>query len=78
MHNNFDIRFIVADNILALRKSKNLTQLEFAKMLSLGKTTICQWENGEKLPSAKSINRIIQIFELNSESLFKVDGIKKF
>ncbi|WP_054956487.1 helix-turn-helix domain-containing protein [Paenibacillus dakarensis] len=76
MPNNIDIRSIVAANVIALRKSKNLTQQEFGKLLSLGKTTISQWENASKLPNATSINKLIEMFDLNSETLFKVDGIR--
>ncbi|WP_211747942.1 helix-turn-helix transcriptional regulator [Paenibacillus sp. Marseille-Q4541] len=72
-----DIKVVVAANIKALRRTKNLSQVELGEMLSLGKTTVSQWESGQKLPSAKSINKLIKLFNLKSESLFKSDEINQ-
>lgn len=66
-----NVKEIFAKNILKLRKHKNLTQLELGEQLSLGKTTISQWESAQKLPNAGSIEKIAAFFNVPKSTLFE-------
>ena len=47
------------ERIKNIRLANGLTQLEFADVLKVTKTTICLWENNIKNPSPKSIKKIL-------------------
>ena len=53
---------IVANNIISLRKSKNLTQQDFAKVLNYSDKTISKWELGYAIPSVETLKQIADYF----------------
>ena len=53
---------IVAKNIIALRKSKNLTQQDFAKVLNYSDKTVSKWELGYAIPSVETLKQIADYF----------------
>ena len=53
---------IVAKNIIALRKSKGLTQQDFAKVLNYSDKTISKWELGYAIPSVETLKQIADYF----------------
>ena len=69
-----DVKTIFAKNILRLRNSKGLTQLELGEKLELGKTTISQWESAKKLPNAGSIEKIASFFNIPKSTLFEEES----
>ncbi|WII39156.1 LexA family protein [Paenibacillus thiaminolyticus] len=66
-----DVKIIFAKNILRLRNSRGLTQLQLGEELGLGKTTISQWESAKKLPNAGSIEKIAMYFNVPKSTLFE-------
>ena len=52
-----------------LRKGKNLTQAELAKLLDVNRSTVAQWERGENMPRAKMLIEIAKIFKCKVDVL---------
>lgn len=59
----------IANNILHLRKTNNLTQGELAKKLNYSDKTISKWERGESLPDISMLANIAKIFNVNVDYL---------
>jgi transcriptional regulator with XRE-family HTH domain len=53
----------------ALRKDKNMTQVELARRLGLTKGSISGYEKASKLPSVEVLVQLCQIFEVSSDYL---------
>ena len=53
------------DRIRALRKSKGMTQLEFANMLGMKQNTIATYEMGRAVPSDPTISNMVRAFNVN-------------
>lgn len=53
------------DRIRALRKTKGLTQLEFATELGMKQNTIATYEMGRAVPSDPTISNIVRAFNVN-------------
>ena len=52
---------ILATNLVALRKHKNLTQSELANKLQYSDKTISKWETGEIIPSLENLIKLCDI-----------------
>ena len=57
-----DLKEIIAFNITKLRKEKNLTQLEFAKLLNYSDKAISKWERAESIPDIAVLKQISDLF----------------
>lgn len=60
---------VLKDRILKIRKDNGLTQDAFAKKLNLSKNFVWMLENGERVPSDRTISDICREFEINDEWL---------
>lgn len=52
-----------------LRKSKNLTQVELAKMLGISNRTVSMWENGCSTPKLKTVVEIAEKLSSSKEEV---------
>jgi transcriptional regulator with XRE-family HTH domain len=52
-----------------LRKSKNYTVEEFAKEIDLKHISVNLIENGQRLPSAEKLEKIIEVLKLNNDTV---------
>ena len=66
-----DIRKIIADNLISLRKERGLTQNELAKKLDYSDNTISRWECAEISPNIETLQKISEIYEIPLASLFE-------
>ena len=85
-----DVKYIVADNLISLRKSKNLTQIDLAEQLSYSDNMVSRWERAEVTPSLETLQKIAEFYNVPLESLLKeniisttkqnqrVENIRKF
>lgn len=85
-----EIREIIANNLISLRKSKNLTQNELADKLSYSDNMVSRWERGEITPSVETLQKISEFYNIPLESLLhehtveeqqqdvRIQNIKKF
>ena len=64
-----DLKRIIANNITNLRKSKNLTQLEFAKELNYSDKAISKWERAESIPDVVVLKQIADFFGVTIDYL---------
>lgn len=71
-----DIKQIIADNLISLRKKHNLTQNELATKLNYSDNTISRWERAEITPSVESLQAISEIYNVPLEFLIK-ENIKE-
>ncbi len=62
---------VIADNLISLRKKRNLTQNELALKLGYSDNTISRWEHAEITPSIESLEKIAEIYSVSIESLLK-------
>lgn len=53
-----DINKIIGKNLLKLRKSAKLTQMELAEKFNYSDKSISKWENGESLPSVEILHEL--------------------
>lgn len=59
----------LAEKILALRKSRGLSQEELAEKLNVSRQAISRWENGTALPDASNILQLSKIFGVTADYL---------
>ena len=66
-----DIKQIIADNLIALRKQHGYTQNELAEMLNYSDNTVSRWEHAEITPSIETLEIIANIYKVPLEFLIK-------
>lgn len=59
--------------IKALRISHGMSQVEFGKLLSVTKQSVCNWENGNIQPSIDMLIKISQTFSVSSDYLLGLE-----
>ena len=64
----YEIRFKLKE----LRKERNLTQYQLAKMLNKSETGYASWEQGLSEPSINDIRLLCEIFEVSSDFLLDI------
>lgn len=66
-----DIKEIIANNLVDLRKQHNLTQNDLAKKLKYSDNTISRWEHAEITPSIEILQKISEIYNIPLEDILK-------
>lgn len=56
---------MIGENIKSLRKTHDLTQLEFAKIVGISRNSLSRYENGTSSVSTELIDRICQKFNVS-------------
>lgn len=64
-----DLKEIIANNIIKLRKDKKLTQLEFASKINYSDKAISKWERAESIPDVIVLKQIADIFGVSVDYL---------
>ncbi len=64
-----ELNAIIAENIVSLRKSKGLTQLQLAEQLNYSDKAVSKWERGESLPDISVIKQIADFFSVSVDYL---------
>ncbi|MCQ2505860.1 MAG: helix-turn-helix domain-containing protein [Lachnospiraceae bacterium] len=57
-----DLKFVVASNIINLRKEAKLTQAELAEKLNYSDKSVSKWERAESLPDVYVLKMMADIF----------------
>ena len=63
-----------SERLKELRKSRNLTQIEFAKLFSISTGTIAMWETGKRHPDSETLIRIAKYFNVTTDHLLGFDS----
>lgn len=71
-----DIKQIIADNLISLRKKHGYTQNELAEMLNYSDNTVSRWEHAEITPSVETLEQIANIYNVPLEFLIKENIVK--
>lgn len=67
----------VGNNIKKIRKEKNLSQKDMAKILNIPCSTYSNYENNNREPNAELLKRIASIFSINVNELLAIDLVPK-
>lgn len=60
-----ELKNIIADNLIDLRKANKLTQLELAEKLNYSDKAISKWERGESLPDIVILKQLADMYGVN-------------
>lgn len=63
----------LASNIKYLRKAKNITQMQIAKLCEKSDVSVYYWENGLREPNAVDLGRLSQLFQVSVSDLLFTD-----
>ncbi len=63
----YEIKF--AENLRNLRKSKNMSQTQLAKLLGVDQRTVSVWEKGKCEPGFTVLAKICEIFDESFDSI---------
>ena len=58
-----------ADRLRYLRIKRNLNQHEFAKLVNYSFTSICNWEQGNRIPSEEALKEISEVLDIDYKYL---------
>lgn len=72
-----DIKQIIAENLIALRKKNNLTQQEIAEKLNYSDNTVSRWERAELCPSLETLQQISVIYDIPLELIIRENVLKE-
>ena len=64
-----DVKTIIAKNLIALRKSKGLTQVELAEKLNYSDKAVSRWEHGETLPDVNVLYELCTFYGITMNDL---------
>ena len=57
------------ENLIQLRKLKNLSQEDLAEKLQVSRQTISKWESGDSLPDIEKCRKLSELFEVSIDDL---------
>ena len=60
-----ELKNIIAENLIDLRKANKLTQLELAEKLNYSDKAISKWERGESLPDILILKQLADMYGVN-------------
>lgn len=66
-----EIKEILVENLINLRKSHKLTQLELSEKVGYSDKAISRWEHGEVLPDITTLETLAKIYGVSFTSLFE-------
>lgn len=65
---------MLGERIRAVRISRKLTQVEFAKILNVSKQSVSNWENDEVVPALQMIKQIAEKFSVSADYLLELNN----
>ena len=68
-----DLKSIVAQNIVELRRRNNMTQLDLAERLNYTDKAVSKWERGESLPDIAVLKTIADMFGVTIDYLVSAE-----
>lgn len=68
-----DIKAIIAENVVELRKRNGMTQIELAEKLNYSDKAISKWERGESVPDISVLKNIADLFGVTVDYLISSD-----
>ena len=69
----------LSKSIAWYRRSFNLTQLEFAKLINVDNSKVSRWESGQTQPKAEDVVNAARLFGISEQDLLHPSGeVKKW
>ncbi len=65
-----ELKNIIANNLIYLRKKNNLTQLELAEKINYSDNAISRWERGDVTPSIEILESMSKYYDVAIEDFF--------
>ena len=62
---------VLSDNLIRLRKSKNLTQAEFANIIKYSDKSVSKWETGSAVPNLETLISISEFYGVTVDDLIR-------
>ncbi len=62
-----------SENLKRIRKEKKFKQNEVAEIIGVGKSTYCQYENGQREPDVLKIIKLAQVLEVSGDTLLGIE-----
>lgn len=74
-----EIKEVLVENLISLRKEHKLTQLELAEKIGYSDKAVSRWEHGEVLPDVETLDKIAKIYGIPLSALLEEHegGFKK-
>lgn len=66
---------MTGERLKALRKDRNLTQSQLARMLHVQQSSVSAWENGSAKPDFENQRKLAEIYEITIDELFNGTGL---
>ena len=66
-----NVKEIIAQNLVSLRKSRRMTQQELAEKLNYSDKAISRWEHAETLPDIETLCKVCEIYGVKFEYLLQ-------
>lgn len=66
-----DVKQIITDNLISLRKSNDKTQQDVANYLNYTDKAVSRWETGESLPDISVLQKLAEFYGVDFEYLIK-------
>lgn len=67
-----------AENLLFLRKQKDITQEQLAEQLEVSRQSVSKWESGQSYPEMEKLLQICSMFHCSMDTLMQGDIRKNF
>lgn len=64
-----DLKALIAQNIIRLRKNANMTQAELAEKLNYTDKAVSKWERGESIPDVIVLKQLADLFQVRVDDL---------
>ncbi len=64
----------IGKKIKALRKQKNITITDLARIVDMSKSTVCSWENGQRRPEYEELQKLADLFGKSITYFFESDN----
>ncbi len=71
-----DLKDIIAANLIRLRQSAGLTQLQLAEMLNYSDKAVSKWERGESIPDLRVLIQLAQLYHITVDDIVSVQPEK--
>ena len=72
-----NVKAIVSQNLIRLRKENNLTQAELAKLINYSDKAISRWETGDVVPDLETIYALSEVFGVPVSSITEKQSEEK-
>lgn len=77
LYNNTERKELIAESIVTLRKSNNLTMKEVAKLIGITSQAYGAYERGRNEPPAEVLVRLSMLYDVSIDVLVQKDNLNK-